>query len=58
MTTLIAPTNGQRLLDAVAFEQLQRQRAAQTVRSRTTAGAARDELLACLGLAEESLPEA
>lgn len=57
MTTLDVSTNGQRLLDAVAHQELQRERAANTVRSRTTAGAERDELLACLGLDGDAAAE-
>lgn len=56
MPTLDLRNNDQKLADAAQAHHVQMWRAAQTVRSRVTDPAGRDELLACLGLDDVACP--
>lgn len=56
MHTLDLRTNTEKLADAEAFQQLQRRRAADTVRARVTEPEACEELLACLDLLDLEEP--
>ena len=50
-------SNDEKLADAAQSHHLEMWRAAQTVRSRVTDAAGRDELLGCLGLLDVDRPE-